>query len=73
MTIFASGLSLLLTHKLAEYSIPAERLGEILRTATASDHCMGSLRRFSPMPAISISLAWKGQPGRHPRSAGMDR
>jgi hypothetical protein len=26
---FASGLTLLLAHKLAEYSMPAERLGEI--------------------------------------------
>src|SRR5437016_4248822 len=34
---FASGLSLLLALKLAEYSIPAERLGEIARAAMVSD------------------------------------
>ena len=34
---FASGLSLLLALKLAEYSIPAERLGEIARAAMAGD------------------------------------
>src|ERR1700737_3260023 len=32
---FASGLGLLLAHKLAEYSMPAERLGEIARAAIA--------------------------------------
>ena len=36
---FASGLGLLLAHKLAEYSMPAERLGEIARAA---------IRRSSP-------------------------
>ena len=34
---FASGLGLLLALKLAEYSMPAERLGEVLRAATAGD------------------------------------
>lgn len=34
---FASGLGLLLAHKLAEYSMPAERLGEIARAAMAGD------------------------------------
>jgi hypothetical protein len=34
---FASGLALLLARKLAEYSMPAERLGEIARTAMAGD------------------------------------
>ena len=34
---FSSGLGLLLAHKLAEYSIPAERLGEIARAAMAGD------------------------------------
>jgi serine O-acetyltransferase len=34
---FASGLGLLLARKLAEYSMPAERLGEIARAATAGD------------------------------------
>src|SRR5258706_9088298 len=34
---FASGLSLLLARKLAEYSMPAERLGEIVRAAMADD------------------------------------
>jgi serine O-acetyltransferase len=34
---FASGLGLLLAHKLAEYSMPAERLGEIARAAMADD------------------------------------
>jgi hypothetical protein len=34
---FASGLSLLLAHKLAEDSMPAERLGEIARAAMAGD------------------------------------
>ena len=34
---FASGLGLLLAGKLAEYSMPAERLGEIARAAMASD------------------------------------
>src|ERR1700738_4369127 len=34
---FASGLGLLLARKLAEYSMPAERLGEIVRAAMADD------------------------------------
>jgi len=34
---FASGLGLLLAHKLAEYSMPAERLGEIARAAMVGD------------------------------------
>jgi hypothetical protein len=34
---FASGLGLLLAGKLAEYSMPAERLGEIARAAMAGD------------------------------------
>src|SRR5260221_2987936 len=34
---FASGLGLLLARKLAEYSMPAERLSEIARAAMASD------------------------------------
>jgi serine O-acetyltransferase len=34
---FASGLALLLARKLAEYSMPAERLGEIGRAAMAND------------------------------------
>ena len=34
---FASGLGLLLAGKLAEYSVPAEQLGEIARAAMASD------------------------------------
>jgi hypothetical protein len=34
---FASGLSQLLAHKLAEYSMPAERLSEIARAAMAGD------------------------------------
>ena len=34
---FSSGLGLLLAHKLAEYSIPAERLSEIARAAMAGD------------------------------------
>jgi serine O-acetyltransferase len=34
---FASGLGLLLARKLAEYSMPAERLGEIARSAMAGD------------------------------------
>ena len=34
---FASGLGLLLARKLAEYSMPAERLGEIFRAAMASE------------------------------------
>jgi len=34
---FSSGLGLLLARKLAEYSIPAERLGEIARAAMAGD------------------------------------
>src|ERR1700719_5190916 len=34
---FASGLSLLLAHKLTEDSMPAERLGEIARAAMAGD------------------------------------
>src|SRR5712672_4197337 len=34
---FSSGLGLLLARKLAEYSIPAERLGEITRAAMAGD------------------------------------
>jgi serine O-acetyltransferase len=34
---FASGLGLLLARKLAEYSMPAERLGEIARAAMAGD------------------------------------
>ena len=34
---FASGLGLLLARKLAEYSMPAERLGEIARVAMAGD------------------------------------
>src|SRR2546423_10676818 len=34
---FASGLGLLLALKLAEYSMPAERLGAIARAAMASD------------------------------------
>jgi serine O-acetyltransferase len=34
---FASGLGLLLAHKFAEYSMPAERLGEIARAAMAGD------------------------------------
>jgi len=34
---FASALSLLLARKFAEYSMPAERLGEIARSAMAGD------------------------------------
>jgi serine O-acetyltransferase len=34
---FASGLGLMLASKLAEYSMPAERLGEIARVAMAGD------------------------------------
>jgi serine O-acetyltransferase len=34
---FASGLGRLLAHKLAEYSMPAERLGEIAHAAMAND------------------------------------
>jgi len=34
---FASGLGQLLAHKLAEYSMPAERLAEIARAAMAGD------------------------------------
>ena len=34
---FASGLGLLLARKLAEYSMPAQRLGEIARAAMAGD------------------------------------
>ena len=34
---FASGLGLLLALKLAEYSMPAERLGEIARATMACD------------------------------------
>jgi serine O-acetyltransferase len=34
---FASGLGLLLGRQLAEYSMPAERLGEIARAAMAGD------------------------------------
>ena len=34
---FASGLGLLLARKLADYSMPAERLGEIARAAMAGD------------------------------------
>src|ERR1700737_3518647 len=34
---FASGLGLLLAGKLAEYSMPAERLGEIARAAMAGN------------------------------------
>src|ERR1700730_9433408 len=34
---FASGLGLLLASKLAEYSMPAERLGEIARAAMAGN------------------------------------
>jgi serine O-acetyltransferase len=34
---FAAGLGQLLARKLAEYSMPAERLGEIARSAMAGD------------------------------------
>ena len=37
MTIFASRLGLLLARKLADYSMPAEQLGEITRAAMAGD------------------------------------
>ena len=43
---FASGLGLLLAHKLAEYSMPAERLGEIARSdgRRSGDHHRGDRR-----------------------------
>ena len=64
---FTSGLGLLLARKLAEYSMPAQRLGEIARAAMAGDpgiiaaaiageslriSCKAACPRF--LPSISI-------------------
>jgi Serine acetyltransferase, N-terminal len=45
---FASGLGLLLAHKLAEYSMLAERLGEIARAAMAGDPAICKRRSKNP-------------------------